>query len=160
MIKNIALTALSLLIIGVAILGFTYKGNINQKSEIKDLQGLTADVYMSPTCGCCRVFESILSDTGVRTTRITRDDMSAVKQQFKVPEELQSCHTTIIAGYTVEGHIPLEAISKLITEKPIILGIAMPGMPSGSPGMPGAKSDSFEIFELNDSGNNSIFMTI
>lgn len=158
--KNIALIALPLLIIGVAIWGFTYKGGSSQKSEINNLEGLTADVFMSPTCGCCRVFESILSKEGVKTNKITRDNMSAVKQQYKVPEELESCHTTIIAGYVVEGHIPMEAISKLVGEKPAIRGIAMPGMPSGSPGMPGSKSDSFEIFELNDSGDSNIFMTI
>ncbi|PJC65671.1 hypothetical protein CO019_01460 [Candidatus Berkelbacteria bacterium CG_4_9_14_0_2_um_filter_42_30] len=115
---------------------------------------------MSPTCGCCKVFESILSDAGVKTNRITRDDMAAVKKQFNIPKEKESCHTTIIGGYVVEGHIPMEAISKLLAEKPAIRGIVMPGMPAGSPGMPGSKSDPFEIFELNDSGSDNIFMTI
>lgn len=160
MVKNIFLIGLPLLIIGVAIWGFSSKGGAGTDPAINNLQGLTADVYMSPTCGCCKVFESILSDAGVKTSRITRDDMAAVKQQFKVPEELKSCHTTIIGGYVVEGHIPLEAISKLVTDKPAIRGIAMPGMPAGSPGMPGSKSDPFEITELDDSGNSTIFMTI
>jgi len=158
--KYIILIALPVIIMAILIWGLTLGRNSGKKPEVNNLQGLTADVYMSPTCGCCKVFESILSKEGVKTSRITRDDMAAVKQQFKVPEELKSCHTTVIAGYVVEGHIPFEAISKLVSEKPAIRGIAMPGMPAGSPGMPGSKSDPFEISELNDSGNSTIFVTI
>jgi len=158
--KNIILIALPIIIVAILIWGFTSGGNSSKKPEVNNLQGLTADIYMSPTCGCCKVFKSILSDAGVKTNRITRDDMVAVKKQFNIPKEKESCHTTIIGGYVVEGHIPMEAISKLLAEKPAIRGIVMPGMPAGSPGMPGSKSDPFEIFELNDSGSDNIFMTI
>ena len=160
MTKNILLISLPILIISVVIWGLLSNGGSNQNQIANNLQGVSADVYMSPTCGCCRVFESILAKEGIKTNRITRDNMSSVKQEYKIPKELESCHTTIISGYVVEGHIPVEAIAKLVSEKPAIRGIAMPGMPAGSPGMPGSKTDSFEIFELNDNESNEIFITI
>lgn len=86
--------------------------------------------------------------------------MSSVRKQFSVPESLSSCHTARIGGYTVEGHIPLEAIEKLISEKPAIDGIALSDMPSGSPGMPGAKVEVFEIKSFTVSGSSTPYLNI
>jgi len=88
---------------------------------------------------------------GYTVTTKKEDDMSLIKQRFQVPYELESCHTAIIEGYVVEGHIPNEAIEKLLEERPDIQGIGMAGMPSGSPGMPGVKED-FMIYEINHDG--------
>ena len=87
-------------------------------------------------------------------------DMVPIKEQNKIPTELQSCHTSIIGGYFVEGHIPVEAINKLMQEKPNIAGIGMPGMPSGSPGMPGSKTGDFVITAVNKDGSMYEFMRI
>ena len=86
--------------------------------------------------------------------------MDQVKKDFNIPANLQSCHTTQIGDYFVEGHIPLEAIEKLLTEKPAIAGIAMPGMPSGSLGMPGKKSGPWIIYAVDHDGKYYEFMTI
>ena len=83
-----------------------------------------------------------------------------IEEQYGVPSELRSCHTTIIGNYFIEGHIPLEAVEKLLKEQPNIKGIAMPGMPSGSPGMPGQKQGAFIIYAVNNDGSTSEFMRI
>ena len=85
--------------------------------------------------------------------------MDAVKQRFNIPANMQSCHTTIIGDYFVEGHIPLEVIDKLLSEKPDLDGIALPDMPAGSPGMPGRKTEEFIIYGLKD-GQVSEYMRI
>ena len=79
--------------------------------------------------------------------------------KHNIPSELESCHTTEVAGYFVEGHVPVEAIDKLLEEKPDIDGIALPGMPAGSPGMGGLKTEDFVIYALKD-GEASVFMTL
>lgn len=83
---------------------------------------------------------------------------SATRQQHGIPEEYGSCHTAIIDGYAVEGHVPVEAIIKLLTEKPEIDGIALPGMPEGAPGMEGLQTKPYTVYALSD-GKASEFMT-
>ncbi len=85
--------------------------------------------------------------------------MSAIKSKYKIPQGMESCHTAVIAGYFVEGHVPMEAIEKLLSEKPDIDGIALPGMPQGSLGMSGTKTAVFKIYALS-AGTVSEFMTI
>ena len=85
--------------------------------------------------------------------------LHAIKQKFNIPLEMQSCHTTIMDKYFIEGHVPLEAINKLLKEQPDIDGIALPGMPIGTPGMPGDKDEPYVIYQLID-GKFSVFMTI
>lgn len=87
------------------------------------------------------------------------EDISGIKNSLGVPDELLSCHTTVIKDYFIEGHVPIEAISKLIEERPDVKGISLPGMPSGSPGMPGAKEGTFVIYSVDD-GGYSEFMVI
>ncbi len=117
--------------------------------------------YKSPTCGCCGVHANYLQrNSALDVQTITQADVTPVKNKYRVPLELRSCHTAIIGGYFVEGHIPIEAIAKLVNEKPAIAGIAMPGMPSGSPGMPGAKTGPFVIYAVNNDGSYREFMRI
>ncbi len=87
------------------------------------------------------------------------DDTSGIKEQFSVPEEMQSCHTTVMGEYYIEGHVPVEAIRRLLEERPSIDGIALPGMPSGSPGMTGSKEGPFVIYAISG-GQVSEFMRI
>jgi hypothetical protein len=87
--------------------------------------------------------------------------MSIIKKRFGEPEELGSCHTMEIDGYVVEGHIPKEAIQKLLTERPDIKGIGMAGMPMGSPGMPGRKAGDFVVYEITRDGTQGeVFATL
>lgn len=98
-----------------------------------------AVVYKSPTCGCCKGWVTYLQRNGYTVTVVEREDMDTVKDGLGVPDAMRSCHTAKIDGYVIEGHVPVEAIDKLLSERPKAKGIASPGMPSGSPGMDGPK---------------------
>ena len=108
------------------------------------------EVYKSPTCSCCHEWEAYLRGLGYTVKSVPTDDMGAVKAKYGLPQEAWSCHTAVIAGYAVEGHVPVEAIEDLLAERPAIDGIALPAMPPGSPGMPGVKEGPFEIFAVKD----------
>lgn len=95
----------------------------------------TIKVYKSPSCGCCTAWGDALEKAGYKVENHNIDDLDWAKQQFSVPDSMQGCHTAIIDGYVVEGHVPLEALAKLLSERPNIRGIATPGMPMGSLGM-------------------------
>ncbi len=85
--------------------------------------------------------------------------MSSIKKKYQIAQNMKSCHTGVIEDYFVEGHVPVEAIEEMLAEKPDISGIALPGMPPGSPGMPGQKTEAFKIYALSD-GTASEFMII
>lgn len=96
----------------------------------------TAEVWKSQSCGCCTSWIAYMEDHGYQVTVHDVDDVDPIKDQLKVPEQARSCHTAKIGGYVVEGHVPVEALDKLLAERPKgVIGIAAPGMPSGSPGM-------------------------
>ncbi len=123
-----------------------------------DAQKIT--LFKSPTCGCCKIYGQYMNRQGFDVDVRDTGSMDTIKTQNKIPSNLQSCHTTIIGDYFVEGHIPVEAIEKLLTEKPDIAGIAMPGMPSGSPGMAGSKTGPFIIYAVHKDGSTTEFMKI
>ncbi len=124
------------------------------------LHGLEAVFYKSPTCGCCHLYAEALATAGVRLEVV--DDAAAMveaKARFGVPPHAFSCHTFTLEGYVVEGHVPLEALEKLLAERPRVDGIALPGMPIGTPGMPGAKTAPYEVLSVVD-GQLVPFMTL
>ena len=117
-------------------------------------------VYRDPSCGCCEAWAAIARDAGHQVNVIDHPDMPAIKAQYGVPEQLLSCHTTIVGGYAVEGHVPLEDVQRLLKEKPRgIRGIAVAGMPLGSPGMevPDGTKQPFQVMAFNESGRVSVF---
>ena len=114
-------------------------------------------VYKSPNCGCCGNYAKYLSKEGFNVKVVNEIDMTTIKEKYNIPVDLESCHTTVVGDYVVEGHIPVEGIAKLMTEKPDIKGIAMPNMPSGSPGMPGPKQGPFVVYELTEDGSKIEF---
>ncbi len=117
-----------------------------------------AIVYKSATCGCCEGFISELQrdfDVEVKVM----NDISGIKDEYDIPLDMQSCHTTIIGDYFIEGHVPMEAINELLETMPDVEGIILPGMPAGSPGMSGIKRESFKIYSLNQ-GVTSEFLEI
>ncbi|PIR88070.1 MAG: CopG family transcriptional regulator [Candidatus Harrisonbacteria bacterium CG10_big_fil_rev_8_21_14_0_10_45_28] len=121
-------------------------------------QAHEATVYREATCGCCRAYLVYLKKEGFNVIDNVVDSIGAIKDEYGVHVDMQSCHTTIIDGYVVEGHMPIGAIEKLLSEKPAINGIALPGMPSGSPGMPGAKRGAFEIHGLMEESGQAQMM--
>jgi len=111
-----------------------------------------ATVYRSPGCGCCEESVAYLKANGFNATVISTDDVFGVKAKMRVPADMQSCHTALIGGYVVEGHVPVEAIAKLLAEKPPVTGIAAPGMPGGSPGMSGPR-EPFTVSAFGPTGS-------
>lgn len=122
------------------------------------LGGVSIVLYATPTCGCCGEYTKYLRSLGadVEVRYMGYRDLEALKKSLGIPETLWSCHTSLVGGYYVEGHVPGEAIRKLIDEKPSARGIALPGMPSGSPGMPGPK-EALTIYIVLLDGNISVF---
>ncbi|MEX0934894.1 MAG: DUF411 domain-containing protein [Candidatus Paceibacterota bacterium] len=118
-------------------------------------------IYKSPTCGCCGVYASYMRNLGYDVRIEDTDDLSVIKRGFGIPSSVESCHTTEVAGYIIEGHVPEEAIQKLLVEQPDIKGIGMGGMPSGSPGMPGPQTEDFVIYEITHEGRvGDVFITL
>ncbi len=118
--------------------------------EEQILKGVHAEVYRSPGCGCCGGYVQGLKDVGAEVVvhEVTDAKLSKLKNTKGIPADMYSCHTSIIDGYVVEGHVPFAAVAKLVSEKPTTTGIALPGMPIGTPGMPGKKQETFEIMTL------------
>ena len=117
-------------------------------------------VYRDPECGCCEAWADIARQAGYRVTIENRADMAAVKARYDVPGQLASCHTAVISGYAIEGHVPMRHVAKLLHDKARdIRGIAVPGMPRGSPGMemPDGSADAFEVMAFSSDGKISEF---
>ena len=117
-------------------------------------------VYKSPTCGCCDGWVDHLREEGF--TVETRDvaNPNVVKTDVGLPARLASCHTAIVDGYVVEGHVPAEAVRKLLEERPQIAGLAVPGMPIGSPGMEGPNPEPYVVYAFDRAGNTTEFMRV
>jgi hypothetical protein len=107
-------------------------------------------MYKNPQCGCCEGYASYLRRNGFKVTVKETHNMSLISEQNGVPEKLAGCHTMLVGGYVVEGHVPVGAITKLLKERPNIKGVSLPGMPEGSPGMTGVKTEPFTIYEISD----------
>lgn len=152
-----AVIALILLLSIFFVLGCTSQ----QQSSSGENSGskVKATVFKSPSCGCCVGYAAELERQGYNVETINTIDMRSIKQKYNIPRNMESCHTTIVGEYFVEGHVPIEAVNKLLSEKPSIDGIALPNMPAGSPGMPGIKRAPFKIYALSG-GEISEFMTI
>jgi hypothetical protein len=108
-------------------------------------------VHRDPNCGCCLGWVQHLQRAGFRTKVLETKDVDAVKTRLGVPDDLAACHTAEVAGYVVEGHVPAAALKRFLAEKPNATGLAVPGMPIGSPGMEGGKPETYEVvlFEPN-----------
>lgn len=115
------------------------------------LAGEAMTVYRSPSCGCCGGWVDYMKTKGHESRVVMLEDVIPTKERLKVPEAMQSCHTAVIEGYVVEGHVPVEAIDKLLKERPKVTGIAAPGMPQGSPGMSGAP-EPFTVYAFGPDG--------
>jgi len=114
-------------------------------------------VYKSPSCGCCSKWVSHLQDNGFDVNAINRNDMNSVKSEVGIPRQLASCHTAVVGGYLIEGHVPAADIRRLLKERPAVAGLTVPGMPMGSPGMEGARQDAYKVLTFTKEGDSSIF---
>jgi hypothetical protein len=117
-------------------------------------------LYKSPECGCCDGYADYLRQRGFAVTTTPTNDLAEISRKAGVPSELQGCHTAFIGDYVVDGHVPVEAINKLLAEHPAIKGITLPGMPEGSPGMSGGKADPLTIYAIGPDGQSSVYITL
>ena len=116
-------------------------------------------VVKSPTCGCCSKWADYLRQEGFKVQVRNENDMAQLKRDLGVPPNLASCHTATVAGYVIEGHVPAKDIRRLLTDKPIARGLALPGMPIGSPGMEqGERRDPYTTFLFKADGQSQLFM--
>ena len=120
----------------------------------------TIQVFKSPSCGCCSMWVDHLTKNGFRVEAQDVTDLEAVKQMAGVPSHLQACHTAVIDGYTIEGHIPATAIKKLLDERPNVKGLAVPGMPAGSPGMPSSTPEPYDVVAFGAGGDQKFMSFI
>ena len=109
-------------------------------------------LYKNPQCSCCEDYAAYLRQNGFVVDVKPTNDLAEISQKAGVPEKLQGCHTTFMDGYVVDGHVPVNVIRKLLSERPAIAGITLPGMPEGSPGMTGSKRGPFTIYAVTKDG--------
>jgi hypothetical protein len=112
-------------------------------------------VWKDPNCGCCSGWVEHLRRNGFDVSVNLASDMSAIKARHGVPAELASCHTATVAGYVIEGHVPAQAIARLLAEKPAAVGLAVAGMPSGAPGMEGGTVETYDVVLFGRGGHRS-----
>jgi hypothetical protein len=119
----------------------------------------SATVYKQVGCGCCSIWAEHLRKAGFKVSSMEVSDLDRVKTAYGVPRAVQTCHTALIDGYVVEGHVPLDAIQKLLKERPKIAGIGVGGMPIGSPGMEsGSRKDAYDVLAFDREGKTSLYL--
>src|SRR6187200_1298245 len=122
-------------------------------------RGAAVQVYKDPTCGCCALWVEHLRKAGFTATVTDVDDMAAIKAKHGVPGGVRSCHTALVGGYVLEGHVPAEDVQRLLRQRPGIVGVGVPGMPIGSPGMEvaGVKPQKYDVLAFNKAGETHVF---
>lgn len=122
-----------------------------------EIQGPVVTVYKSPTCGCCSKWVEHMKANGFEVRAVDLDDLTEVKQASGVPIPLRTCHTAIVGDYVIEGHVPADLVKKMLADKPNAAGLAVPGMPMGSPGMEGTPRQSYDVLLFQKDGKTTVF---
>ena len=117
----------------------------------------TVVVYKSPSCGCCTKWVDHMKENGFVVVTHDVNDVSPMKQELGVPANHTSCHTAKVAGYTLEGHVPADLVRRMLAEKPSFRGLAVPGMPIGSPGMEGVIKQDYDVLSFDAQGNMQVY---
>jgi hypothetical protein len=127
--------------------------------RIRGQQPPKVDVYKDPTCGCCSLWVTHMKMRGFDTTVTDVPDIAAVKTKYHVPNQLRSCHTALVGGYVIEGHVPATDVQRLLKQRPKVVGLAVPGMPIGSPGMEGQNGRPYDVLTFDAAGKTTVFST-
>ena len=118
------------------------------------------EVYKNPDCGCCGAWVDHLKAAGFPVRVHETQDTAAVRKRHGIPDRYGSCHTGVVAGYALEGHVPAEDVKRLLARKPVAAGLSVPGMPVGSPGMEeGSRKDPYQVLLIDKAGRSSVFAT-
>src|SRR6266850_600554 len=129
-------------------------GSVGQSAAAGTLPGdVVVKVEKQPGCGCCELWARHMRTAGFRVTVTEAADVDAMKRRSGIPANLRSCHTSVVSGYRVEGHVPIDVVRRMLTEKPAVSGIAVPGMPIGSPGMEsGTRVEPYDVIAFDTQG--------
>jgi hypothetical protein len=145
----------------VAVAGLVAPPHSEAQAITKDrepLVGPAVTVYKDPNCGCCKEWIEHLRKHAFKVVAKDTSDLSGIKRSGRVPSQLMSCHTAFVSGYVIEGHVPAEDIQRLLKEKPKVAGLAVAGMPVGSPGMEmGNRKDKYDVVAFNRDGSTQVF---
>ena len=125
---------------------------VTQQSAAADIV-----VYKSPSCGCCGKWVKHMENAGFSVEVENRRDLQVIKRELGVPGRMQSCHTAKVGNYFIEGHVPADLVERMLDEKPDIKGLAVPGMPMGSPGMEGPRQDPYDVMAIGNDGRERVF---
>ncbi len=136
----------------IAVVGYTMRPDGQIKPAVV--------VYKSPTCGCCVKWAEHMEAAGFEVESRNMRDMGAIKKELGVPRPAHSCHTAVVDGYVVEGHVPAAYIHQLLDEKPDLPGIAVPGMPIGSPGMEGPNAQPYDVMTFNGEAITGVYARV
>jgi hypothetical protein len=132
--------------------------SVKAEQKIEVLEPIEIEVYRSPSCGCCSKWIAHLKENQFIVKDHVTDDMQEIKNKVGVPGAMSSCHTALVNGYVIEGHVPAADIKKLLKLKPAVIGISVPGMPVGTPGMEmGDKKDAYKVVSFDKKQNYQVF---
>ena len=150
MTKNKTIVGVIFSILIAATGGFVLMQNVSAEPEMT--------VYKSPTCGCCGKWITHMEENGFKVNAVDLVEMNVVKEKYGIQKNLASCHTAVIDGYFIEGHVPANDVKRLLTEKTKTKGLTVPGMPIGSPGMEmGDRVDAYQVLSVNEDGSTEVF---
>ena len=127
--------------------------------RIRGQQPPKLDVYKDPTCGCCGFWVAHMRAQGFTASVTDSPDIDAVKTKYRVPSQLRSCHTTVVGGYVIEGHVPAADVKRLLKERPTVVGLTVPGMIVGSPGMEGPNGRPYDVLTFDAAGKTTVYST-
>lgn len=148
----------ALLVVGGGLFVVTARADASPSIDAAVVASTPVLVYKTPTCGCCSEWVKHLEEAGFEVETRDLDNLSAIKSELGVDPKLQSCHTAVVGDYVVEGHVPADVIARILEEQPSIAGVAVPGMPAGSPGMEmGSRVDPYEIIAFDRDGNMKVY---
>jgi len=148
--KRESLSVIVLTLFIFSLISFTFLQKASAGSEMT--------VYKSPTCGCCGKWIKHMEENGFKVKAVDMLEMNIVKEKYGITRNLASCHTAIIDGYYIEGHVPASDVKRLLAEKTDSKGLTVPGMPVGSPGMEmGDRVDSYQVLSVKHDGSTEVF---
>ena len=155
--RTFLFTALGLVAASILFWGWMFTGAGDSDPAADTVSSGEITMYRGEGCDCCLRWANYLQDEGFVVHDALVNDLRNVKQEREVPDRMASCHTAVIDGYVVEGHVPAREIRRLIDEKPEAIGIAVPGMPVGSPGMEGFFTETYEVILFDSEGNRQVY---
>jgi hypothetical protein len=145
--------------VGTAFLALTLVAGAATPSGDPHPKQTKITVYKDPSCGCCKNWIEHLKKHGYAVDAKDTPTMAEVKRTLGVPDAVTSCHTAVVNGYLIEGHVPAADIARLLKQKPKVAGLAVPGMPMGSPGMEGPSKQHYQVLSFDKTGKTRIFAT-